>query len=209
MKIEACVFDFGGVMTTSTMPDRVRPLVASLGLEWKTIDAGFAKYRRLMDGDFMTIDEMYSKIWEDAGIEVPAEIAAKIVEEDQASFLYPNLETLSFMRSLKDRGFRIGILTNMCSSFAVLFRKHFADFISLADATVVSGEVRLYKPMREIYDLLRGRLGIEAGRICFFADAESNCQGARDAGWQAIRFSNVKQAEGDLRRLCGEESARA
>ena len=207
MKIEACVFDFGGVMTTSIMPERVRPLVASLGLEWKIIDEGFAKYRRLMDGDFITIDEMYSKIWQDAGIDVPAEVTAKIVEEDQASFLYPNLETLAFMRSLKERGFAIGILTNMCSSFAALFRKHFADFISLSDATVISGEVHLYKPMREIYDLLRGKLGTETGRICFFDDVEANCQGARDAGWQAIRFSDAKQAEADLLKLTGEPGA--
>ena len=99
---------------------------------------------------------------------------------------------------VKAQGFRIGILTNMCSDFAKLFRRHFADFIELSDATVISGEAKTFKPEKEIYDLLRERIGLEAGELCFFDDVEANCQGARDAGWQAIRFASNDQAERDF-----------
>ncbi len=196
-----CVFDFGGVMTTMTMPDRVRPLLKELGVEWKVLEDGFARYRRQMDGDFMTIDEMYSKIWADAGVVVSKEVNDRIIEEDMASFLYRNEETLGFMRSLKSRGFKIGILTNMSSAFGVRFRQKFPDFIELADAMVVSGEARMFKPMREIYDLLRERIGLPAGELCFFDDVEANCQGARDAGWKAVRFTSCEQAARDFEAL--------
>lgn len=188
MKISGCVFDFGGVMTTTTMPERVRALVARLGIDWSILEEGFGRYRRLMDGDYISIDEMYDRIWREAGVDIAPETRAKIVAEDQASYLYRNERTLEFMRELKSRGFKIGILTNMPSSFAPLFRRHFADFIETADAMVISGESKMYKPQREIYDLLRERIALPAGELCFFDDVEANCRGAREAGWQAVRF---------------------
>ena len=196
--IQAVVFDFGGVMTTTIMPERVRPLVKSLGIDWKVLEDGFARYRRQMDADLMTIDEMYARIWADAGLSVPPETQAKIVEEDMASYLYRDESTLAWMRDLKARGFRIGILTNMCTTFAKLFRKHFPDFIALADALVISGEEHLYKPQREIYDLLVDRIGLPPETLCFIDDVEANCQGARDAGWQAVRYESTPQASAAL-----------
>ena len=203
-RISAVVFDFGGVMTPMTMPDRVRPVVDELGIPWKALEDGFAKYRRLMDGDFMTIDEMYAKIWADAGIELDEKIHRRILDEDTASFLYRNERTLEWMRVLKARGLKIGILTNMCTDFARRFRATFPDFIAVADAVVISGEERIYKPMREIYDLCRERLGVPADEICFVDDVEGNCQGARDAGWQALRFTGNEAAERELGRMLGD-----
>lgn len=199
--IRGCVFDFGGVMTSSRAPDRVRPAIAALGLPWDAVVKGFARYRSVMDGDGMTMEEMYSRIFADEGVEASPSAIARIVEEDRSSFLYRNERTLEWMRSLKARGFKIGILTNMPSSFAALFRKHFADYIALADAVVISGEAKLFKPKREIYALLRERIGLEAGELCFFDDVDANCDGARAGGWNAIRFDSNAQAERDFERL--------
>ena len=45
MKITAVVFDFGGVMTTSTMPLRVMDLAAETGIPWDAIKRGFDAHR--------------------------------------------------------------------------------------------------------------------------------------------------------------------
>ena len=199
------VFDFGGVMTTTTMPSRVKKVTDDFGIGWDDLERGFARYRRLMDGGFITIDEMYSLIWADADIDLPADVRARILEEDYASFMegYRNLKTLEWMRSLKSDGFKIGILTNMPPSMAPRFRRVFADFIEIADAVVVSGEERMFKPQRRIYDLLRERIGLEPDELCFVDDVESNCEGARRSGWHAIRFVDNDQAERDFRERFG------
>ena len=201
--IKGCVFDFGGVMTTMTMPERVRPIVRELGIPWSAIEAGFAKYRRQMDGDLISMDEMYDRTFADAGISITPEDRARIVEADQASYLYRNEETLAFMKDLKARGFKIGILTNMSSEFARRFRKVFADFIAVADAMVISGEEKMFKPQKRIYDLLGERIGLPAEELCFVDDAEANCEGARRAGWHCIQFESNEQAERDFRTLVG------
>lgn len=198
--VRAVVFDFGGVMTTTTMPERVRACVAKYGIDWSHLEAGFARYRRLMDGGFITMDQMYDLIWADADITLSDEVKARILEEDHASFLEGarNLKTLAWMRELKAKGFRIGILTNMSVDLARRFRKTFADFIALADAMVISGEEGLFKPQRRIYDLLKDRIGLHVDELCFIDDVEANCEGARRCGWQAIRFESNEQVARDF-----------
>ena len=199
------VFDFGGVMTTTTMPSRVRKVTDEFGIEWGDVERGFARYRRLMDGGFLTIDEMYSLVWADADIELPDDVRARILEEDYASFMegYRNMRTLEWMRSLKASGFKIGILTNMPPSMAPRFRKVFADFIGLADAVVISGDEGMFKPQRRIYDLLQRRIGLEPDELCFIDDVETNCEGALKCAWHAIRFVDNDQVEREFKERFG------
>lgn len=199
--ITAVVFDFGGVMTTTTMPDRVRPVAAKLGVPWSVLEEGYGRYRRLMDGGFIELSTVYDLILADAGLELKPGDLAEIVREDLASFLYRNERTVRWMKSLRERGLRIGILTNMPPSFVRPFRETFGDFIALADAVVISGEERMYKPQRRIYDLLRQRLGVPAGEILFVDDVEGNCEGARSAGWRALRFESNEQVEREFESL--------
>ena len=198
--VRAVVFDFGGVMTTTSMPERVRACAAEVGVDWRVLSDGFARYRRLTDGGFITLEQMYDLIWADAGISLPEETRRRILDEDRASFLegYVNRRTLEWMRSLKAAGFKIGILTNMPPAFAVHFRRVFADFIALADAMVISGDEGMFKPQRRIYDLLLRRIGLHADELCFVDDMEENCEGARRCGWHAIRFEGNEQVERDF-----------
>ena len=192
-KISACVFDFGGVMTLATMPEGALKVAERLGINRDIITLGYAKYRRQLDGNFITFEDMYDLILADNDIEVAKDDIAELIEADISSFHARNEETVKFMRSLKERGYKIGILTNMPTDFVPRFKKYFSDFIDLADAMVVSGEEKMFKPQRRIYRLMTERLQVEPGEICFFDDVEANCESARSCGWKAIRFSNVDQ----------------
>ena len=204
-KISGVVFDFGGVMTTSTMPERVRKCTNEFGIDWRHLADGFARYRRLMDGGFISIGEMYDLIWADADIALAPEQKARILEADYASFLegYRNMRTLEWMKAVKRSGRRIGILTNQPLDFAARFRKVFADFIAVADVMVISSEEGMFKPQKRIYDLLRERIALPAEELCLIDDSEANCDGARRAGWHAVRFEDNDRAERDFKRLVG------
>lgn len=196
-QIKGVVFDFGGVMTTSVMPERVRNSVAELGIGWAELERGFRRYRRLMDGGFISMADMYGLIWADAGRDLPPAVSARLVEEDLASFLdeYVNRRTLRWMRELKAAGLRLAILTNMSTELEARFRKTFAEFVELADAVVVSGRERMFKPQRRIFDLTAARLGLKGEELCFIDDSAENCDGARRARWHAVRFTGNDEAE--------------
>lgn len=197
-KITACVFDFGGVMTARTMPEKVKPVAERLGIGWGAVTDGYAKYRRQLDGNFISFGEMYDLILADNDIEVTPDDLTEMIKADIESFCARNEETLAFMRSLKDRGYKIGILTNMPTDFVASFRENFGDYIALADALVISGEERMFKPQRRIYRLMAARLGVDPAEICFFDDVEANCEAARSCGWRAVRFADTAQAMRDF-----------
>ena len=202
MKIEAVVFDFGGVMTTSTMPMRVIELAEAKGIDWGVFKRGFDAHRLDYDAGRITLAEMYDLIWRDAGIVVDAGTNAAFMEADDRSWCYRNERTLAWMKALRSRGYKIGILTNMAPRFArEHFRSAFADFIAQADAMVISGDEGIVKPQREIYDLLRGRIALPAASLLFVDDLERNVAAARAAGWQAVRFETNDQVEADFERL--------
>jgi FMN phosphatase YigB (HAD superfamily) len=194
MKISGCVFDFGGVMTKTTMPELVHKNAQALGLNWDIFIAGYDKYRRLLDGNFLSFEEMYDLIFADADVNVSAEDKASIIKSDKQSFVIRNEDTLQFMRSLKKSGMKIGILTNMATAFVPLFKKHFSDFLELADAVVISGEEKMFKPQKRIYQLLQERISLPGEELCFFDDVEANCEGAKKCSWKAVQFVNAEDA---------------
>lgn len=205
MKIEAVVFDFGGVMTTSTMPMRVIELAEAKGIDWGVFKRGFDAHRLDYDAGRITLAEMYDLIWRDAGIAVDAGTNAAFMEADDRSWCYRNERTLAWMKALKSRGFKLGILTNMAPKFArEHFESSFADFIAQADAMVISGDEGIVKPQREIYDLLRERIALPAASLLFVDDLERNVAAARAAGWRAVRFETNDQVEADFERLIAE-----
>ena len=201
-KISGVVFDFGGVMTTTTMPTRVIDLAAKLNIPYKPISDGFDKYRLQYDGGFMTIEEMYDHIWSDAGLDLPKDVREAFLAADVSCWLYHNEKTLYWMKALKERGFKIGILTNMAPKFAQdHFKKEFSEYIVQADAMVISGEVKLFKPQKEIYELLQSRIGLPPEELCFIDDLEVNINAAKNCRWQGIRFINNEQVERDFEAL--------
>lgn len=204
-RVSACVFDFGGVMTKATMPEKVRATVERLGVEWRVITDGYAKYRRQLDGNFISFDDMYDLIFADNDIELGEADKEELIEADISSFHPCNDETLALMRNLKERGYKIGILTNMPTAFVPSFKKYYKDFIALADAMVISGEEKMYKPQRRIYRLMTKRLNVEPGEICFFDDVEANCESARSCGWKAVRFTDVVQAMREFEELVARD----
>lgn len=202
MKISAVVFDFGGVMTTSTMPRRVMALAEEKGISWDVFVKGFDAHRLDYDSGAISLEEMYAHVWDDAGIHVDAATTAAFMKADDESWCYRNERTLGWMKSLKERGFGIGILTNMAPKFAKEhFRSGFADFIALSDAMVISGEEGIVKPSLEIYDLLRSRISLPAEELLFVDDLEKNVSGALAAGWQALRFLSNEQVEAQFESL--------
>ena len=53
---------------------------------------------------------------------------------------------------------------------------------------VVSGQEKLTKPDRRIYEVLTDRNNLRPDECLFIDDSPKNVEGARIAGWQALHF---------------------
>jgi epoxide hydrolase-like predicted phosphatase len=91
------------------------------------------------------------------------------------------------IRDLKDRGIRLGLLTNNVKEFGEHWRTMF-PLDDLFEEVVDSSHVGMRKPERGIYELTCARMGIEPTDAIFVDDNLDNVEAARAYGMEAVHF---------------------
>jgi putative hydrolase of the HAD superfamily len=111
--------------------------------------------------------------------------------------LKPKAATLALIERLVQRGVPLYCLSNMPVSIYDHLRAEHA-FWTVFRGVVISGEVRMIKPEREIFEHLLTRHGLEAERSVFIDDLPRNVEAAREVGLHAILFRDAQQCEREL-----------
>jgi epoxide hydrolase-like predicted phosphatase len=93
------------------------------------------------------------------------------------------------IRELRDRGLRLGLLTNNIKEFGDHWRATF-PIDELFEAVVDSSHVGMRKPDREIYELTCERMGITPSETVFVDDNLDNVAAARTFGMEAVHFGH-------------------
>ena len=125
-----------------------------------------------------------------------AEAILRIYQETPPS-LVPIEPMVAAIRDLKSRGYPLFTLSNMQKhSWNWLFPRY--NFWSLFDGIVVSYEIHMVKPDREIFEYTCGRYELDPAATIFLDDIQENIDTARDCGMQTILVSNIQQALNDL-----------
>ena len=93
----------------------------------------------------------------------------------------------AFCEYVKQAGYGIYILSNASDAFYT----YFPDFLptDYFDGVVVSADIHMIKPDREIFEYLLKKYGLRAEECLFIDDMQENVEGARAAGMQAHRFT--------------------
>jgi putative hydrolase of the HAD superfamily len=111
-----------------------------------------------------------------------------------------NERWLATLRRLKADGMFVGMLSNMVPSWD----RHWRLMVppdDLFDDVVLSFEVGSRKPERRLFDLAADRSGVTPQECLLVDDLAANCEGATEAGWQAIHFTDTAAAIERLERL--------
>ena len=104
-----------------------------------------------------------------------------------AAYSAPIEETNALAAQLKREGYGIYLLSN--AGTRIHDQLNHMPAWELMDGAVVSGQERLMKPDPAIYQLLCERYGLDAAECLFVDDNADNCDGARLAGMQAVRYT--------------------
>jgi 2-haloacid dehalogenase len=174
-------------------------------------------YRKMFDGNEERMERFLSEIctseWnarQDAGrpfAEATAELIAR--HPEQSGFIrafferWPEMvagaieQTVEILSELRRAGHRLYALSNWSAETFPHARKRF-QFFEWFDLTVISGEIGLVKPDREIFDYLLDKSGLRAEECVFIDDSPANADVARALGFDAIHFHSSKQLREDL-----------
>lgn len=192
MAIRAVIFDCFGVL-----------VVDGKGM----LETQFPDMRQGIHDLFMRSDYGYISSEElDAGL---AELIGLSVEQYKEQFSEENVRNeavFDWIRRLKATGmYKIGLLSNVrragLEGFLPLEERK-----ELFDAEVLSGEVGMIKPAKEIFELAAERLGVEPHECVMLDDLMKNIDGAHLAGMEAILFTSVRDAEYELEQLVSQRA---
>lgn len=107
--------------------------------------------------------------------------------------------TAAILRGLRARGVRVVALTNWSAETFHCAPELFPEVFALFDDVVVSGAAGVAKPDPEIFEVLGRRLGHPVDGVFFVDDAARNVAAARDAGMDAVQFTDAVALLGELR----------
>lgn len=202
-KVEAVLFDFGGVFTDSPF-HAVHAFGAELGLSDQEVTAiVFGSYEH--DGDHPWHQLERGEITLENAREL---ILARGREHDLEVDIYElfsrmagnnagadeRLPLVERVRGLKQEGYVTGIITNNVAEFGDGWRG-LIPVDELFDFVVDSSSVGVRKPDPRIFALALEQLdGIEARNAVFLDDYQANVDAARELGLQAITVGTDLQA---------------
>lgn len=112
--------------------------------------------------------------------------------------------TLEWVKALKDRGYRLYILSN----YAEHTFEQTSDemkFLPYMDGAVFSFQCKLIKPEQEIYRYLCEKYELVPEESIFLDDRQENVEAARAYGMQAIQVHSYEQASSQLNQVLDKE----
>ena len=197
--IRALILDYGEALCRRPTPDKLDRMARIAGLDIETFTARYHHERGPYDRSVLSPAEYWKRVVAaPTGPDGDMLAALRQLDVEMWSDIDPDMT--QWLADARTAGLKTALLSNMHADMASHARRSF-DWLQALDCVVLSCEIRLIKPEREIYDRCLEILNLQSDEVCFVDDRIANVEGARKAGWAALRFQTVEQLRNDLRDL--------
>lgn len=197
--IHTIIFDIGNVLVDF----RWRQMFESFGLKEDEIEKlanATVRHQAWLDLDKGIISTEEAK--EAYVKEVPEyrEFIERIYQE-MDKLLVQFDYSIPWITEMKERGYRIYILSNWSKPAFDACKDTALNFLSLVDGTVFSYKEFVIKPEKKIYEIICTRYDINPQEAIFLDDSEANIKSAREYGLHAIHFQSYEQGRAELEEM--------
>lgn len=190
-RIQAVIFDmYETLVTQFSGPLYYGTQIArDLGLAPEAFLPGWRATEAYRATGKLTFEEVIAQLMKEHGLyssEKHRQVVEKrlAIQADCFNHLHPQI--LPMLSGLKQRGFKIGLITNCFSEEAKLIRE--SDLFAYFDAPCLSYELGVRKPDPAIYHACLEKLGVPAGNCLYVGDGGSQeLETARALGMQAAQ----------------------
>jgi putative hydrolase of the HAD superfamily len=207
MAVEAVIWDFGGVLTSSPFEAFAR-FETERGLPANIIrrtnatnhfENAWARFERA-EVDLETFDRLFAAESLALGAEVRGNDVLPLLSGD----LRPEMvEALRRVKSVC----KTGCITNNLPANAIGSRSgrslYVAEVMALFDHVIESAKIGLRKPDPRIYRMMTDALGVDPKRCVYLDDLGVNLKPAREMGMTTIKVVDAAQAIAELEAATG------
>lgn len=198
-------FDFGGVISRPQdegLRAEIRRLIAPNGKTEEFFWKCYYAHRHAYDADEVSYEDYWKEVCMDLDVPFSRDLFERVKDVDDRSWSVINQETLDWASKIREKGIKTGILSNMPTRF---FQKALkpAPWLRGFDHLVISGEIGLVKPNREIFRYACSLAGSAPAETVFFDDTEANVEAAREFGLRSYLFTGIKTLPAELFDLYG------
>jgi putative hydrolase of the HAD superfamily len=199
MAVRAVIFDWGGTLTPWHLVDHDSLWRATCAPHFPPERAGevagaiLAAERALWQVTERSHQSAtLAQVFEQAGVTVTDEFLASYFETwEPHTFTDP--EAAPLLRGLRERGIRVGVLSNTMWPRSAHERVFVRDqVLELIDGAVYSSEIPWAKPHREAFRAAMAAVGVDDPAACVFVGDRpyDDVHGAKSAGMRAVLIRN-------------------
>ena len=186
MRIRAVVFDLFGTLIDDSPPADYGVFLHETARALGTEPERFREVWTAYDLQRYTgpIESCFEAMCGELGV-ADYSYAMTLRLERLRSLLVPRPDALATLTTLRERGLRLGMISNASSEMSALWLE--SEFEPCFDAVLFSADERMMKPDRRLYLRMAELLGVEPEDCLFVGDgAYRELQGAAEAGMSPV-----------------------
>ncbi len=195
-RIEAVLFDWGGVLIDNPAPGLMRYCAEKLGVPVAAYTRVHNEHAEGFQKDLIEEPVFWRRVCDGLGCPLPPQ--PSLWGEAFRAVYSPRDEVFALAGRLRQEGYRTSLLSNTEKpAMAFFLELGYAMF----DALTFSCAEGTCKPEREIYEAAARKLGAAPARCVLIDDRLDFIEGARNAGMEGIVYSDLKQVRQELAAL--------
>jgi putative hydrolase of the HAD superfamily len=211
MKFKAIIFDLFGTLVDdfgSSVGQMHHEMAAALAVPYEQFMQVWGQTAKMrIIGAFETVEANIKYVCDTIKISPTAEQLEKAVEIRMKYIrqaLQPRPDAISTVSELKNKGYRIGLLSNSSIEIPILWQE--TAFADLFDTTIFSSRERLKKPDARIFNLACDRLGTMPACCLYIADGEDHeLKAAASVGLHPVLIrTSLQKNRGELHQEARE-----
>ena len=197
-KYSAVFFDWSGVVADDSGDDFI-------DLSLRDIGATDLQIREIIKNEFsqfmlgqISENKYWDKLKNNYGLNVDD---SHIGYFNNWQGIKPNIYIIELVYKLKSNGFKIGLISNIISPVRDIIKRF--GYYDIFNEAILSCEVGLLKPQKEIYELALHRMDAVAQESIFIDDKQLNLETANNMGFVTLLAKTPEQIINEVNKLIG------
>ena len=190
-------FDYGGVLKGQPSVVFLDAICELLGITYHEYQMAYYRHNRPLNRGEISWDMLWTLFLDDIGQPERLQEVLELFRSSEPTEL--NEKLLLLVDRLRDRGYKVGLLSNNTHQAAEKMRHE--GLAAHFDVMHISAETGFVKPENESFIYLAQKMGVKISELVFVDDSNKSLSTAADIGYHPIHYTSYSNLTKQLEQL--------